>query len=97
MKLKTLCLSLALVTATLNITPLYANPVPPTPEGGLIVLHKDDCVDIATQEEGICVVAMDKEDNIYVIFFQHDKMMFIRRIVGDGYEELWTNDKFNSF
>lgn len=76
---------------------VMANEPPPVPEGGLIALASTPCQDAATKEQGQCFVMQDVQGNVYVSFYQGETLMFIRRPLGDSYEDIWVNERFNTF
>ncbi len=73
-----------------------ANEYPPVPEGGLIVLQVIDCTDGETGEKGTCQTYQGIDGTVYVTFWQGDVMMFVRKVVDNGYETVWVNDQFMS-
>lgn len=85
----------ALMTLTILSSCLSAptraddNPMPPVPEGGLMVMMEGACTDIKTNVEGYCVMSQDRQGNIYVIFAVDGVPVEIRQVVGDGYVVIW--------
>lgn len=77
-----LCLSASLAVAD-------DNPMPPVPEGGLMLMMEGSCRDIETQVEGYCVMSQDRQGNIYVMFAIDDELWEIRQVVGDTYIVIW--------
>lgn len=71
-------------------SPANAEPMPPPPEGGLMVITEGPCRDIATQAQGYCVMSSDVNGNIYVMFALDGELVEIRKVVGDTYEVVWT-------
>jgi len=65
-------------------------PIPPVPEGGLMVIVESDCTDIDTGVEGYCVLSQDRRGNNYVIFSVDGAVQEIRAIQGDTYIVVWT-------
>lgn len=65
------------------------NPIPPVPEGGLMLMMEGACTDIETQVEGYCVMSQDRQGNIYVMFAIDGELWEIRQVVGDTYEVIW--------
>jgi hypothetical protein len=85
MKLHVLVLSLGLLA-----TPGIAdNPMPPPPEGGLMVMQESPCTDIETGVEGYCVLSQDVQGNIYLMFAVDGELVEIRQVIGDGYVTIW--------
>lgn len=74
----------------------HANEAPPVPEGGLSLLYEARCTDQESGERGYCYYQQDVSGVQYLAFFQGEVLMFIRRILEDGYETIWMNDQFNS-
>ena len=85
-----------LTTCLLAATGAYGNEPPPIPEGGLNHHYSAPCTDNETGEAGYCYFASDAAGNHYLSFVQEGHLMFIRKIVGDGYETIWVDDKYNS-
>lgn len=76
-------------------TGVLANEPPTVPEGGLSHLYTTLCIDAETQQKGTCHVMQDIQGVIYTTFWQHDKLMFIRRSLPDGgYETVWERDTY---
>jgi hypothetical protein len=73
-----------------------ANDYPPVPEGGLMAITSSSCSDVETGIEGLCYLLQDVPGNLYVTFWVNDEMMFIRQLVGEDYETIWTNPRYNS-
>jgi len=71
--------------------------LPQVPEGGLNHYRVFDCVDNTSNEVGECVMSNDVFGTHYLTFVQDGVIQFIRKITGDGYEELYMRDSFNSF
>lgn len=65
------------------------NPMPPVPEGGLMLMMEGECTDIETQVRGYCVMSQDRQGNVYVIFAVNDEPVEIRQVVGNGYVVIW--------
>lgn len=84
------------LSTALWVQGVQANEPPPVPEGGLTVLLETPCEDAATKQKGTCYALQDKDGNIYVAFWQEGTLMFIRRPLGDSYEEVWVNDIFGT-
>lgn len=88
MRLLALALLSGLIPAT---TRADNNPMPPVPEGGLMLMMESPCTDKATQVDGYCVMSQDRQGNIYVIFAVDGKPVEIRQVVGDSYVVLWSS------
>lgn len=73
---------------------LADHPMPPVPDGGLKVLVQTDCFDMESGEEGVCSLVQDQAGNYYTIFYQDGEVMFIRRPIPGGYEDLWVSHLF---
>jgi len=71
--------------------------LPQVPEGGLLHYKVSDCTDNESGEVGECVISVDRNNNVYMTFLQNERIQFIRKITGDGYEELYMRDTFNTF
>lgn len=83
-----LCLAVSATT-----TRAEDNPLPPVPEGGLMVVAQGDCTDAATGVEGYCVMSQDRQGNIYVIFAIDGEPREIRQVVGDTYKVIWSSNE----
>ena len=84
--------TISLLGLSLSLVPTLGiadNPMPPPPEGGLMVMAEGPCTDIETQVERYCVVSQDRRGNVYVIMALEGKPVEIRQVVGDGYIVLW--------
>lgn len=86
MRLTTLAMMLSCLSS-----PVLAddNPMPPVPEGGLMVMMEGTCTDIETNVEGYCVMSQDRQGNIYVMFAVDGELLEIRQVVGNTYEVIW--------
>ena len=86
-------ISLLALALSLGVMPCMTradNPMPPPPEGGLMVMAEGACRDVATQVERYCVVSQDRDGNVYVIMALDGEPVEIRQVVGNGYIVLWT-------
>lgn len=81
---------LALCLALWGTTTRADNPLPPVPEGGLMVIYESECQDTATGVEGYCVVSQDRQGNQYVIFAVEGEVKEIRQVTGDTYVVIWA-------
>jgi hypothetical protein len=86
MRLLALVLSLGLLATTTKAD----NPLPPVPEGGLMLILETPCIDIATQVEAYCTISEDRLGNVYVYVEVDGEPWEIRQIVGDGYAVIWS-------
>lgn len=84
-------LALLLTTATGK-----ANEPPPVPEGGINYYLEGHCRDHESGQEGYCYMGNTTDGRTLMMFWQGQELMFIRKVVGDGYETIWVNPKFNS-
>ena len=79
-------------------SPVLANEPPDPPEGGFVVLFASPCSDDESGEKGECYLLQAVKDGVqYVTFYQGERLMFIRKVVGDSYETVWVRDSYNSF
>ena len=85
---------LYVLTAFLALSsPSLANhPVPDPPEGGINFFYQAQCSDNETGESGMCYVGRDNTGQVYMTFYQGEKLMFIRRVIPGGYETIWVAD-----
>lgn len=67
------------------------NPLPPVPEGGLMLVMEGACTDDASGVPGYCVMSQDRDGNIYVMFAVDGELVEIRQVVGDSYIVLWSS------
>lgn len=74
-----------------------ANEPPPVPEGGINFVIESECEDHETGQKGECYGGYAVDGTFYVVFWQDNVMMFIRKSVGDSYETIWVNDHYNSY
>jgi len=94
MKGETLMHKLTILVALLSLSlssPARAdnNPMPPVPEGGLMLMMEGGCTDKVTQERGYCVMSQDRQGNVYVMFAVDGELVEIRQVIGSGYVTLW--------
>ena len=86
MKALILALSLALVASTTRaetITPDYlAENVP--------IIGTQLCIDRESNAQGRCYMFLTEEGVTYMVFIQYGNPVFVRKVVGDGYETVWT-------
>lgn len=82
---------LALCLALWGTTTRADNPLPPVPEGGLMVVAQGDCTDVATGVPGYCVMSQDRQGNVYVIFAIDGEPREIRQVVGDTFKVIWSS------
>lgn len=86
----TVSLALALSSVLWASTTRADNPLPPVPEGGLMVIYETNCTDAVTGVEGYCVVSQDRQGNQYVIFAVEGEVQEIRQVTGDTYTVIWA-------
>ena len=74
------------------------HPIPDPPEGGINYTLQGECHDNETGEQGYCYAGYGTDGVFYITFWQDDRLMFIRRVVGDQpYEQMWTADLYASY
>ena len=85
----------ACVLATVPTVSLAEEPLPPYPKGFRNVLVQE-CVDLSTNEEGVCTQSDDAEGNIYIVFSQNGLIMSIRLLLEKPpyYSNLWVRDTY---
>lgn len=88
-------LLLALCLA-LGATTTRADEPPPVPEGGLSTIYEAPCSDNETGIEGYCYFMQDVSGDVYLTFWVNDELMFIRHVIGDGYEVIWIHPAYNA-
>lgn len=68
---------------------------PPKPDG-LIYIGSSDCADEKSRIKGLCDMYAHADGSYYTAFYVDGELMFIRKSVGDTYEDVWGHPYFNA-
>ena len=86
------------VTCLLFALPVLANQPPPEPEG-IEWRYRSQCSDNEyPSEHGTCVIGVTPDGSIYLVFWQQQRLSFVRRVKPEGgYETIWVADHYSTF
>lgn len=68
---------------------------PPKPDD-MVYVGSSACTDMASRIEGLCDMYAHADGSYYTAFYVDGKLMFIRKSVGDTYEDVWVHPYFNA-
>lgn len=93
-KMRQFILVLVAVFATLKAE---ASPMPALPQDVSIV-GTSECVDHESKQKGICFMFSQSNGDFWMVFVQDDQPKFMRWVPkGEDYQNVWIDERFNSF
>ena len=79
---------LSLLLLLWTTLPSISEELPPVPEGGINYFLQGPCKDNESGLKGYCFMGKTNDGRTILTFWQDDELMFIRQVVGDGYETI---------
>lgn len=78
------------VLLVLFATTAMSQTVLPIPSDAQLV-HQGDCTDNESGERGFCQLGETPDGTIYVVFYQNNQPVFVRRVFpGKPHETIWS-------